>query len=60
MEVRVFRMRESAKLPERAHAADAGMDLFYCPEDGADFQIRPNQSKIAGTGIKVEVPYGLC
>ena len=58
MEIRVFRMRESAKLPERAHAADAGMDLFYCPEDGADFQIRPNQSKIAATGIKVEIPYG--
>ena len=30
----MYRVRENAKLPVRAHKTDAGMDLFYCPDDG--------------------------
>jgi len=61
--MRVYRLRKNAKLPLRAHAADAGMDLFYCPDldhqlYGTDFCIPPNESKIIPTGLKVEVPYG--
>ena len=61
--MRVFRIREGAKVPKRAHAADAGMDLFYCPAKnhalyGMDFCVHSNESKIIPTGIKVEVPYG--
>ena len=61
--MRVFRIRKSAKLPKREHAADAGMDLFYCPAKdhalyGMDYCIHPSESKIVPTGIKVEVPYG--
>ncbi len=64
MNLRVFRIREEAKLPVRAHLSDAGMDLFYCPQKkdhvmyGPDFCVHPNESKIVPTGIKVEVPYG--
>ena len=65
MNIKVFRIRENAKLPLRAHKADAGMDLFYCPygerndiivRDG--LAITPRESKLVATGIKVEVPYG--
>jgi dUTPase len=31
MKVRVQRLHEEAKMPVRAHATDAGMDLFFCP-----------------------------
>ena len=64
MRLRVFRVRNDAKLPVRAHPSDAGMDLFYCPQEtdhrlyGSDFCVHPNESKIVPTGIKVEVPYG--
>jgi len=63
MKLRVYKIREAAKLPVRAHAADAGIDLFYCPDKkhalyGTDYCVHPSESKIVPTGIKVEVPYG--
>ena len=63
MDLRVYKIRENAKLPVRAHAADAGIDLFYCPDKrhsmyGMDYCVHPSESKIVPTGIKVEVPYG--
>ena len=65
MNLKVYRLREDAKLPLRAYNTDAGMDLFYCPngerneivlEEG--LAIVPRESKVIPTGIKVEVPYG--
>ena len=63
MDLKVYRIREGAKLPVRAHVSDAGADLFYCPNKdhamyGEDFCVHPGESKIVPTGIKVEVPYG--
>ena len=63
MDLRIYRIRESAKMPVRAHVADAGIDLFYSPDKehamyGMDFCVLPNESKIIPTGIIVEVPYG--
>jgi dUTP pyrophosphatase len=63
MNLRVYRIRTDAKLPQRAHASDAGADLFYCPDKehvlyGKDFVVHPGESKIVPTGIKVEIPYG--
>ena len=63
MKLRVYKIREAAKLPIRAHAADAGIDLFYCPDKkhalyGTNYCVHPSESKIVPTGIKVEVPYG--
>jgi dUTP pyrophosphatase len=57
--MRVYRIRENAKLPHRAHPTDAGMDLFYCPngrELGPHMAIAPGQTRLIPTGIKVEVP----
>ena len=54
--VRVFRTRPTAKLPNRAHKTDAGMDFFYCPEEPALTGIEPGESVLLPTGIKMEVP----
>ena len=57
--MRVYRIRENAKPPHRAHPTDAGMDLFYCP-DGKELDpyvsIPPGGTRLIPTGIKVEVP----
>ena len=71
MNIKVYRIREEAKLPVRAHEVDAGMDLFYCPDralnttsyqipcvvraDGS-YALSPGSSCLLPTGIKVEVP----
>lgn len=56
--VRVFRTRPDAKLPVRAHQTDAGMDFFFAPVEGATARIKPGQSILLETGIKMEVPSG--
>ncbi len=53
---RVFRTHPNAKLPHRAHRTDAGMDFFFCPTDSDVLRIRPGESALLGTGIKMEVP----
>ena len=60
MNLKFYRIREDAKLPVRAHATDAGMDLFYCPP-GSEFQwkvLKPGQTDLFETGLKIEVPEG--
>tara|TARA_B100000519_G_scaffold186340_1_gene182274 strand:- start:208 stop:678 length:471 start_codon:yes stop_codon:yes gene_type:complete len=59
-EVRVFKTRKTAKIPKRAHTSDAGMDFFWCPQNESTLaiKIRPGQSKLLETGIKMEVPSG--
>ena len=56
MDLKVFRVREGAKLPVRAHELDAGMDLFYCPDGATSINIPPGTSMVLSTGLKVAVP----
>lgn len=56
--VRVFRTRPMAKLPQRAHKTDAGMDFFFAPSEGVAARVKPSQSVLLETGIKMEVPPG--
>lgn len=56
--VNVFRTRPIAKLPHRAHSTDAGMDFFFAPTEGAAARIKPGQSVLLETGIKMQVPPG--
>lgn len=56
--VRVYRLRESARLPLRAHDHDAGMDFFFAPENNEPVVLQPNQSAVLGTGLKIGVPEG--
>jgi len=65
MMLRVCKVREEARLPTRAHAFDAGLDLYYCPNgerarimEDEGLVIEPRQSLLIATGIRVEVPYG--
>ena len=57
--IKVFKVRETAKLPVRAHETDAGMDLFYCPQEHSGWlSIKPGGSALLETGLKIEVPSG--
>ena len=59
MKLKVYKVRETAKLPARAHKTDAGMDLFYCPEHHSGWlSIKPGGSTLLETGLKIEVPPG--
>lgn len=51
---RVKKLHPEAKLPQRAHNTDSGLDLYafhpaYFP---------PNTRKLIGTGISIEIPNG--
>lgn len=57
--LRVVKVHENARLPERGHPTDAGADVRYCPEsDLSDIVMEPGESVLFGTGLKIEVPYG--
>jgi dUTP pyrophosphatase len=56
--VKVFRTRPEAKLPTRAHRQDAGLDIYFSPLEGAAVRVKPGQSVLLETGVKVEVPSG--
>ncbi len=46
--------RAGARLPERAHPGDAGLDLFAT----ADLDLPPGEARLVGTGLAVELPPG--
>ena len=50
----------SARTPDRANPSDAGLDVFYSPEDqsGPGIYAVPGASVILGTGLKFGVPHG--
>lgn len=56
--VKVYKTRETSKLPVRAHITDAGMDFFYSPSESVSTTIPPNETVLLPTGVKVEVPSG--
>ena len=56
MKLKVYKVRENAKLPERAYTTDAGMDLFYCPCEPDPIEFLPGDSVLLPTGLKMEVP----
>tara|TARA_Y100000114_G_C11757080_1_gene327456 strand:- start:638 stop:1093 length:456 start_codon:yes stop_codon:yes gene_type:complete len=60
MELKVFRIRNNAKLPTRAHDGDAGMDLYYCaPKNGTSrVVIHPGETMLFATGVKAQIPKG--
>ena len=49
-----------ARTPDRANPSDAGLDVFYSPEDqsGPGIYAVPGTSVILGTGLKFGVPHG--
>ena len=56
--VKIYKTRALAKAPVRAHATDAGMDFFFCPESPETKRVPPGKSVLLETGIKIQVPPG--
>jgi dUTP pyrophosphatase len=63
------KLRKNAITPTRANPSDAGMDLYYCPNDPKwkpnehpdsklTIKIPNGQSALIPTGIAIEVPHG--
>jgi len=54
VELPVAKLNEDAVLPSRAHAGDAGLDLYACEAA----HIGPGERWSVGTGVAVEIPDG--
>ena len=54
MDLPVAKLKDEALLPTRAHAGDAGLDLYACEAA----HIGPGERWSIGTGIAVEIPDG--
>ena len=52
------KVHSEALEPQRANPSDAGLDVFFSPEDSATVMINPGESKILETGLKFGVPHG--
>ena len=55
MQLKVKRLNQDAKLPERAHDTDSGADLF---SDYDTYVIEPGQRRLISTGIAATVERG--
>ena len=56
MQVKIKKLRDTAKVPERGTAYAAGYDLFAALDE--EVVIRPGETKKLGTGIAVAIPEG--
>lgn len=57
--IKYKKLNPKAKTPEYAHVnADAGMDLYFNPDDGQPVTLLPGDHFLAKTGIAVEIPHG--
>jgi dUTP pyrophosphatase len=54
MELRVTKLKDEATAPTRAHAGDAGLDLYACEAA----HLGPGERWSVGTGVAMEIPEG--
>ncbi|HEU4905760.1 MAG TPA: dUTP diphosphatase [Solirubrobacterales bacterium] len=54
MELRIAKLKDEAVVPTRAHAGDAGLDLYACEAA----HLGPGERWSVGTGVAVEIPAG--
>ena len=54
IELEIQRLREDARVPERAYQGDAGLDLAACDE----VTLAPGERALVGTGLAVAIPEG--
>lgn len=54
VQLRVAKLKDEARLPTRAHAGDAGLDLYACEAA----HLGPGERWSVGTGVAVEIPEG--
>ena len=53
-----MKTRKSAKTPTRANPSDAGLDVYFCPEDGESVNLKKGENRLFQTGLKFGVPHG--
>jgi len=60
MMLEYYRTREDAIPPSRVNPSDAGLDVYYNPEDASltGVYLEPGESKLFETGLKFGVPHG--
>lgn len=56
MEIKIKKLNENAIIPTKAHAGDAGSDLYACLDE--DVMILPGAAKPIGTGVAIAIPDG--
>lgn len=54
MKLRIAKLRDEATVPTRAHAGDAGLDLYACEAA----HLGPGERWSVGTGVAVEITDG--
>ena len=54
IEVEITRLREDARVPERAYSGDAGLDLATCEA----IRLEPGERALVPTGVAVAIPEG--
>src|SRR6185436_3995726 len=54
IELEIQRLREDARVPDRAYDGDAGLDLAACDE----VRLGPGERALVGTGLAVAIPEG--
>jgi dUTP diphosphatase len=54
IEVEIMRLREDARVPDRAYAGDAGLDLATCEP----IRLAPGERALVPTGLAVAIPEG--
>ena len=53
------KVRSTAFTPDRANPSDAGLDVFYSPDNGSSkIFMGPSSSQVLPTGLKFAIPHG--
>ena len=60
MIVEFYKTRGDVLTPDRANPSDAGLDVYFCPEDSSltGQWLDPGESGLFQTGLKFGVPHG--
>lgn len=54
------RVRKNVIPPSRSNPSDAGLDLYFNPEDGNEITLAPGETALFQTGYKFGIPHGYC
>lgn len=54
MILKLIKLSDTAIIPTYAHSTDAGMDLY----SNEDITLMPNEHRLVGTGIAIDIPAG--
>ena len=58
IELKIKKLKENAKIPQRATNGSAGMDLYACIAESVT--LAPGQLTVIPTGIAIELPDNTC